>query len=139
MATGENSKIRYLVKTFMDMVEEVGESEDWQEADGWVGRMIIMDSRGDTECIYRVEEGKMVETDSPGPYVATVRMSQDTFLDIIDGAIHSRGEELFQRKYAQGHIVYFGERWIVDSERFKKAFRRMAKLDTGKALRVMME
>ena len=121
----------------MKMVEDVGEPEDWAEADGWVGKMIISEKSSDREYIYRVREGKMVPVDHSEVFTATIRMSSDTFLDIVEGALNSAGEETFMRKYANGSILYYGERWIVDSERFKKAFRRMGQLDPMKAIKAM--
>ncbi len=73
----------------------------------------------------------MNHSDSEGPFVASIRMSVDTFLDLIDAALSHRGEEVFEQKYAARHISYDGERWIVDSERFRKVFRRLGGVGVG--------
>ena len=67
-------------------------------------------------------------------------MSVDTFLDLLDTAVSSKvgpdeklglavgeswAERVFERKYSARHISYQGERWIADSERFPKVFKRM--------------
>jgi hypothetical protein len=112
----------------MAEVEQVADDEDWRESDGWVGRMVLWDGKGKQTYVYEIRDGKMRATDSTGPFVATITMSVDTFLDLIDsalGGVSGRAELVFERKYAARHIAYEGERWIVDSERFRKVFRRM--------------
>jgi len=124
----KNPRIAQLVDRFMAQVELAADGEDWKESDGWVGRMVLWDGKGKQTYIYQIKEGKMQPTDSKGPFVATITLSVDTFLDLIDAAlsgIAGKAELSFERKYAARHIVYEGERWIVDSERFRKVFRRM--------------
>lgn len=118
-------EVSKLVNRFMAEVERVADDEDWRESDGWVGRMILWSPEGQQTYIYEIRDGKMHESQSQGPFVATIRMSVDTFLDMIDAALARRGEEVFEAKYAARHISYDGERWIVDSERFRKVFRRL--------------
>jgi hypothetical protein len=123
-----NPRIAQLVDRFMAEVERVADDEDWRESDGWVGKMVLWDGKGKQTYVYEIRDGKMRATDSKGPFVATITMSVDTFLDLIDSAlgdVSGRAELVFERKYAARHIAYEGERWIVDSERFRKVFRRM--------------
>ncbi len=78
--------------------------------------------------MYEMKDGKMRASDSTGPFVATITMSVDTFLDLVDVALpdsSGRAELAFKGKRAARHIAYEGERWIVDSEGFRKVFRRM--------------
>lgn len=124
----KNPRIARLVDRFMGEVERVADDEDWKESDGWVGRMVLWDGKGKQTYVYEIRDGKMQATESKGPFVATITMSVDTFLDLIDsalGGVPGRAELVFERKYAARHIAYEGERWIVDSERFRKVFRRM--------------
>lgn len=121
----ENTRVALLVDRFMAEVERVADDEDWAESDGWVGRMVLWSPKGQQTYTYEIRDGKMNKSDSQGPFVATIRMSVDTFLDLIDAALRKRGEEVFEDKYAARHIAYDGERWIVDSERFRKVFRRL--------------
>jgi len=124
----KNPRIAQLVDRFMAQVQLAADGDDWKEADGWVGRMVLWDSKGKQTYIYEIREGRMQPTSSKGPFVATITLSVDTFLDLIDAAlsgIAGKAELTFERKYAARHIVYEGERWIVDSERFRKVFRRM--------------
>jgi len=53
-------------------------------------------------------------------------MSEDTFLDLVEGALHGRGEDVFAQKYASRAIRYRGDQWIVDSERFRKVLKRLS-------------
>jgi len=131
----KNPRIAQLVDRFMGEVERVADDGDWAESDGWVGCMVLGDDKGKQTYVYEIRDGKMQATDSPGPYVATITMSVDTFLDLIDAAlsgVSGRGELVFERKYAARHIAYEGERWIVDSERFRKVFRRMGAAGAGR-------
>jgi len=132
----KNPRVAQLVDRFMAQVELATDGDDWKEADGWVGRMVLWDGKaclsgerkGKQTYVYHIKEGKMQPTESKGPFVATITLSVDTFLDLIDAAlsgIAGRAELVFERKYAARHMVYEGERWIVDSERFRKVFRRM--------------
>ncbi len=124
----KNPRIAQLVDRFMAQVHLAADGDDWKEADGWGGRMVLWDSKGKQTYIYEIREGRMQPTRSKGPFVATITLSVDTFLDLIDAAlsgISGKAELTFERKYAARHIVYEGERWIVDSERFRKVFRRM--------------
>ena len=125
---GQRPRIAHLVDRFMQQVELAADDEDWRESDGWVGRMVLKDPKGDQAYVYRIKDGKMVAADSQGPFVATIIMSVDTLLDLVDSALNrppGMAEDIFQRKYAQRYIAYQGERWIVDSERFRKVFRRL--------------
>ena len=96
MADGQNSALEYrqssmvaqLVDRFMAKVEEVADDDDWRESDGWVGRMILKDpDKGDQPYVYAIKEGKMVRTNSQGPFVATMPVSVVPFLDLIDAAV----------------------------------------------------
>lgn len=121
-----NPKIAFLVEQFMKKVEEVATDEDWTESDGWLGRMVLRDHRGEQSYIYEIKDGKMTPAEQDGrTFTATITMSIDTFLDVMDAALDGRGGEVFSYKYARRHIIYDGEHWIVDSERFAKVFKRM--------------
>lgn len=126
IGTAHSSKIEALVDRFMKQVETGTDDEDWREADGWVGKMVLTDPKGIYEYTYVVANGKMEKSDSQGPFVAVVTMSAITFLDLLDAAFKGRADIVFERKYAARHIRYQGERWIVDSERFRKVFRRLS-------------
>ncbi|MBW1991263.1 MAG: YjbQ family protein [Deltaproteobacteria bacterium] len=134
----QSPRIAALVDRFMAEVERVADDEDWKESDGWVGRMVLKDARGDQTYVYEIRDGRMRPTDSRGPFVATITMGVDTFLDLIDAAVSGRDAELvFERKYAARNIVYDGERWIVDSERFRKVFRRLGSSPQGQEVAVV--
>jgi hypothetical protein len=123
----EMSYVEKLVFRFMEEVEQVADHELWAESDGWVGKMVLTDSlRGDRVYVYEIKDGKMTPSNSPGPFVGTMTMSEETFLDLITAATSGTGEVVFQRKYAGRHLHYQGDQWLVDSERFRKVFRRLA-------------
>ncbi len=131
----KNLRIAQLVDRFMAEVERVADDRDWKESDGWVGRMVLWDGKGKQTYVYEIKDGKMRPTESQGPFVGTITMSVDTFLDLIDsalGGISGRAEMVFERKYAARHIAYEGERWLVDSERFRKVFRRLGSAGKGR-------
>ncbi len=133
MAVGEgvdvkrNPTVALLVDRFMRRVEEVADDGDWAESDGWVGRMVLRDKDGDQVYVYAVKDGEMRKTtSSSGPFVATTTMSVKTFLDLMQAAVGKGSvEAVFQVAYGAGRIEYEGKRWIVDSERFRKVFRRL--------------
>lgn len=124
MGTGEASKIGRLVTLLMEKVAEVADEEDWAESDGWVGKWSILGPAGVTR-VYQIRNGRFYETGEQDHYTGEVQMSEDTFLDLLDAALHGRGEEVFMEKYRLWHIQYFGERWLVDSERFRKVLKRL--------------
>jgi hypothetical protein len=130
MADGQSlpmtSSVEELVQWFLSQVDAAADDEDWAESDGWVGKMVLTASNeGPRVYVYEIRDGKMHPSNSPGPYIATMTMSIDSFLDIVKAATRGQGERAFQEKYAGRHIVYQGGRWIVDSERFRKVFRRL--------------
>ena len=119
--------IAQLVERFVAEMNQLA-GEDRENCDGSVGRLILCDDEGKRIYVYEMMEGKMRASDSTGPFVATITMSVDTFLDLVDAAlpdVSGRAELAFKRKRAARHIAYEGERWIVDSEWFRKIFRRM--------------
>jgi hypothetical protein len=127
--------ITYVVKKFMEQVEKVADDEDWAESDGWLGKMVITRGpAGEEEFVYEIKDGKMSLAASEGPFTAVMKMSEKTFLDIIDAALGGKGEEMFMRKYAARHVAYDGAFWVVDSERFRKVFRRLAAANVKVAL-----
>lgn len=127
--------ITYVVRKFMEQVEQVADDEDWAESDGWLGKMVITrPNEGDEAFVYEIKDGKMSLTVSGGPFTAVMKMSEKTFLDIIDAALGGQGEEMFMRKYAARHVAYDGAFWVVDSERFRKVFKRLAAANVKVAL-----
>lgn len=124
MASGESTKIVRLVEFLMEKVADVADDDDWQESDGWVGKWTIVGPAGVTK-VYEIRGGKFYETSERERYTGEVKMSEDTFLDLVDGALHGRGEQVFVEKYRRWHIEYFGEQWLVDSERFRKVLKRL--------------
>ena len=116
-----------LMDEFMLQIEANTEEEDWEDADNWIGRVTLKRQEGTQHFIYNVQDGKMVRTQSDGPYIASILMSVDTFLDVMEAALDGRGEEMWVRKYGAGHIVFQGDRWVADSERFRKILRRMGR------------
>lgn len=125
MASGSISKIEQLVDFLMSKIAEVADDEDWKESDGWVGKWTIIGDQDITK-IYAIRGGKFYPTGEHEQYTGQVEMSEDTFLDLVDGALKGRGEDVFARKYASRAIRYRGDQWIVDSERFRKVLRRIA-------------
>ncbi len=125
MASGEGSKIGKLVDYLMSKMAEVADDEDWKESDGWVGKWTILGPIGITR-IYEIHHGKFWPTSERQEYTGEVEMSEDTFLDLVDGALRGKGEDVFARKYASRAIRYRGDQWIVDSERFRKVLRRIS-------------
>jgi len=124
MALGQTSKIERLVDFLMSKVADVADDEDWQEADGWVGKWTII-GESDIVKVYSIRHGKFHPTGEQDEYTGQVEMSEDTFLDMVEGALHGKGEEVFARKYASRSIRYRGDQWIVDSERFRKVLKRI--------------
>ncbi len=116
-----------LMDEFMLGVEASADEEDWAESDNWVGRIVLKRQEKDEEHVYHILDGKMTRSDSKGPYVASIIMSVDTFLSIMDSALKGRGEQMWVRQYGAGHIVYQGDHWVVDSERFRKVLSRMGR------------
>lgn len=151
------SQVDSLVNSFMKKVGEVADNEDWAESDGWVGQIVIVYPDRDSVHTYAIRDGTFLPSDSEGPFVAVVRMSVDTFIDLMTAAASTAvacpwcghkaqrrklcdfcreavpdnaegwAEFLFIDKYRRKHIGYVGDRWIVDSERFRKVFKRMAR------------
>ena len=125
MATGESSKIGRLVDILMGKVAEVADDEDWKESDGWIGKWTIYGENNITR-IYAIRNGKFYSTGEQEEYTGQVEMSEDTFLALVEGALHGKGEDVFAQKYASRAIRYRGDQWIVDSERFRKVLRRIS-------------
>ncbi|MBA7469826.1 hypothetical protein ES707_05100 [subsurface metagenome] len=125
MASGESPKIAKLVDILMANLSEVADDDDWKESDGWVGKWTIYGESSITR-IYAVKDGKFYPTGEHIEYTGQVEMSEDTFLDLVEGALHGRGEDVFAQKYAARAIRYRGDQWIVDSERFRKVLRRLS-------------
>jgi len=125
MASGESSKIGKLVDFLMNQLAEVADDEDWKEADGWVGKWTVYGEDSVTR-IYAIRDGKFYTTGEKLEYTGQVEMSEDTFLDLVEGALQGRGDDVFAQKYAARAIRYRGDQWIVDSERFRKALRRIS-------------
>ena len=129
MASGATAKIEGLINVLMAKVAEVAEEEDWKEADGWVGRWKITgDGEEDVERVYEIRDGCFLPSNPQQHYTGEVEMSADTFVDLVDAALHGRGEDVFAVKYAKKAIRYRGEQWVVDSERFRKVLRRLSLL-----------
>ena len=124
MATGQVSKIEQLVDFLMGKVAEVADDEDWKESDGWVGKWTVLGDN-DLTKIYSIKDGKFYSIGEQETYTGQVEMSEDTFLDLVAGALKGKGEDVFARKYASRAIRYRGDQWIVDSERFRKVLRRI--------------
>jgi len=124
MAAGQDSKIGKLVDFLMNKISQVADDEDWKESDGWVGKWSIIGPQGITR-IYAIHGGKFYPTTPQQKYTGEVEMSEDTFLDLMEGALQGKGEDVFSQKYAKHAIRYRGEQWIVDSERFRKVLRRL--------------
>lgn len=124
MATGQVSKIEQLVDFLMNKVAEVADDDDWKEADGWVGKWTIYGENNITK-VYSIQGGKFYPLGEQEEYTGQVEMSEDTFLDLVDAALHGKGEDTFARKYASRAIRYRGDQWIVDSERFRKVLKRI--------------
>ena len=127
-----NSKIAQLIDHFMAQVSEVTDAEDWVEADGWRGKWTIVGDDKETVKVYEIREGKFWPTGPEGNFVGKVTMSEDTFIDLIDAALHGKGEHIFAEKYAKRAIEYEGDQWIVDSERFRKVLKRLSSVKIGK-------
>lgn len=159
-AVKKSSRVELLVNQFMARVTEVAESDDWLESDGWLGRIILLEEDGRQVYTYAINKGKLETVTSQGPFVATITMGIDSFLDLIDSALSGQvacptcnrpvarnrvcsscqervpewadgwAERVFENKYRLGlprGIRYEGDRWIVDSERFRKVFKRMGR------------
>lgn len=124
MVPGESTKIGRLVDILMAKVAEVADDDDWKESDGWVGKWTIYGENSITR-IYTIKDGKFYPTGEHVDYTGQVEMSEDTFLDLVEGALHGRGEDIFAQKYAARAIRYRGDQWIVDSERFRKVLKRI--------------
>jgi hypothetical protein len=127
MGDQANSTIAKLVDHLMMKVSEVADQDDWKESDGWVGKWSITGPNGITR-IYGIRAGRFYPAEPQDKYTGEVEMSEDTFLDLMEGALHNRGEQVFAQKYAIHAIRYRGNQWIVDSERFRKVLKRLGAL-----------
>lgn len=128
----QSKRIKFLVDQFMKKVETVADDDDWAETDGWLGKMVLTDPSGDQTYVYQIKDGKMTEVAQDGQELtATMTMSIDTFLDLIEGAMDGQGGEVFRKKYGMRHIQYSGKTWLADSERFGRVFNRMAAADAA--------
>ena len=117
--------VAQLVDEFMFQVQVVADEEDWAESDDWVGRLILKRREGNEEHVYHIQDGQMVRSASEGPYIASLMMTVDSFLELMDAAMKGRGEEMFASLYGTSRIVFDGERWVADSERFRMVLKRM--------------
>lgn len=127
MATGQTSKIEKLVDFLMRNVAEVADGEDWEEADGWIGKWTIY-GENDIIKVYSIKGGKFHPIGEQDSYTGQVEMSEDTFLDLVAAAQKGRGEDVFAQKYGSRAIRYRGDQWIVDCERFRKVLKRIGGL-----------
>ena len=125
MAAGESTKIGKLVDLLMSKVAEVADGDDWKESDGWTGKWTILGENNITK-IYSIHNGKFNPIGEMDEYTGQVEMSEDTFLDLVEGALHGKGEDVFAQKYASRAIRYRGDQWVVDSERFRKVLKRLS-------------
>jgi hypothetical protein len=116
-----------LVDEFMSSIAIAADEDDWEESEDWLARLTLKRRDGDENFIYHIQDGRMVRSEAEGPYVASILMTVDTFLEVMDAAMGGRGEEMWLDKYGHGHIVYQGDRWIVDSERFRKVLKKMGR------------
>lgn len=132
MGSEPSSKIARLVDHFMAEASQAADNDDWAEADGWVGKWVIVGAGGELVKVFEVKAGTLTPTKPRQEYTAVVTMSEDTFLDLVEAALQGQGEEVFARKYAKRAIEYQGERWIVDSERFRKVLRRLGGVKLGR-------
>ena len=121
------NSVAALVDEFMLQVEAGAEAEDWAESDDWVGRLVLKRKERDEDHVYHIQDGQMVRSESAGPYIASLTMTVQTFLDLMDAALKGKGEEMFVEKYGTSHIVFDGDRWVADSERFRMVLRRMGR------------
>ena len=79
MGSGQTSKIGRLVTLLMEKVAAVAGEDDWEEADGWVGKWTIA-GPANVELVYEIRGGKFFETSEQETYTGEVKMSEDTFL-----------------------------------------------------------
>lgn len=133
MADGEDIKIAKLVDFLMGKVAEVASDEDWKESDGWTGKWTIIGADMNPRS-YMIKNGRFINVGDQPKYTGEVEMSTDTFLDLLDAALHGKGEQVFAEKYAHSHIRYKGQRWVVDSERFRKVLRRLGTIPVRKLI-----
>jgi hypothetical protein len=133
MGDGESTKIGQLVDFLMNKLGEVASDEDWKESDGWTGKWTIKGSNMKPR-VYMIQGGRFLPTTEREEYTGEVEMSEDTFLDLLDAALAGKGEEVFAEKYAHSHIRYRGQRWVVDSERFRKVLKRLGAMPIRKVL-----
>lgn len=112
----------------MGKVAAVADEDDWKEADGWVGKWIIVGQGRQIVKVYEIRDGRFWPTTPRESYVGVVKMSEDTLLDVLAAAVHGKGAETFAEKYAKRHIEYDGDNWVVDSERFRKVLKRLSAL-----------
>ncbi len=126
MGTGQGSQIARLIDHFLGRLAEVADEDDWKESEGWIGKWTIIGPLGITR-VYEIRNGKFYPSTEQTTFTGEVEMSEDTFLDLIDAALHGKGEDIFAQKYARHAIRYRGDQWVVDSERFRKVLRRLGK------------
>lgn len=126
MGSEQDSKLGKLIDHLMSKIAEVADADDWKESEGWVGKWTILGPQGISR-IYAIRDGKFHPTGTQQKYTGEVEMSEDTFLDLMAGAIHGEGEQVFAQKYAKHAIRYKGDQWIVDSERFRKVLKELSK------------
>ena len=59
-----------LMDAFMFQAEAGTKDDDWEDTDDWIDRVILKRQQGDQTFIYHVTDGKMVRTQSDGPYIS---------------------------------------------------------------------
>lgn len=121
-----STKIEQLVDYLLSKVKEVAQADDWEEADGWIGKWEII-GEGGFQRVYEITRGQFIPTHErdESEYKGAVTMSVDTFLDLFHAALRGRGEDVFLDKYRSCAIKYRGESWLVDSERFRRVLQNM--------------
>lgn len=116
------------MREFMSRMSEGLSEQDAKETDGWSGCIVLHNSKSSEEFRFAVQKGRVQEVAHlDGAPTATVHMSDTTFLDLVEAGISGKVEPVFIAKYRQGYITYEGARWLIDSERFRKVFKRLAK------------
>ncbi|MFQ5874358.1 MAG: hypothetical protein ACE5JL_11230 [Dehalococcoidia bacterium] len=121
----KNTYITQLLDRFIAEVTRLVDDEDWKRFDDWVARLVLWGNDGKQTYVCELKEGRLGLSESEGPFVATITMSVDTFVDLVEAALFGKAGSASERNYAARHIAFEGKRWVFDSERVRNIFRRL--------------
>ena len=119
----QDSYIYKLINRLLEMQDDVARRESWvvEEMLGAEGRrsvLIVLGTDGG-EFPLEVMGNRVRWAEGPGDVMHTIKLTEDTFLDIVSGASE------IDEEFAAGHIEFLGKDWYLHSVKFKQGFQRL--------------